>query len=148
VSRQDLESLLDRPSGQRVREYKYRFAQSVVFGLPVVGLELYGRALGGREADRWVMFIQLLLTTWVMYVGATGMLSEALLMLPRRWSADLPVCLVGVGMYLAGVVSFVGVITGGPAILGRAWFTGAVVLVGIWTGARWGWESARLRRDA
>ena len=44
--------LLDRPPEQRLREYKYRFSQSIVFGLPVIALQLWGRALGTTDVLR------------------------------------------------------------------------------------------------
>ena len=44
-------NLLSRPPEQRLREYKYRFSQSIVFGLPVVALQLYGRALGPADSE-------------------------------------------------------------------------------------------------
>jgi hypothetical protein len=147
VTPHDLDSLLHRPFEQRVREYRYRFAQSMVFGLPVIALELWGRALGGAEAERWVMFIQLLLAGWVMYVGATGMLSENVLLLGRRCSADLPVAAAALAIFLAGAISFAAVIASGHALLGRGWFAGAVALVAVWTGLRWAWGAARQRRD-
>src|SRR5687768_5282994 len=77
---QPLHQLLARPVSERAREYRYRFGQAVVFGLPVVALELWGRGLGGREAGRWVGVLQALLSGWVVYVAATGMLFEGLLL--------------------------------------------------------------------
>src|SRR5687767_3056847 len=71
-----LQSLLDRPVSERLRESKYRFAQSVVFGLPVLALQWFGYRLGGTEADRWIGLLQLLLAGWIMYVGAAGLLFE------------------------------------------------------------------------
>src|SRR5215212_4637806 len=92
-----LQALLDRPAEQRLREYKYRFAQAVVFGLPVIGLECFGYALGGRDAERWVGFLEALLASWVVYVGAAGMLFEGLV--GRRITADLAVSVSAVGLY-------------------------------------------------
>ena len=124
-----VQSVLERPAAERVREYKYRFAQSVVFGLPVVALEVRGGSLGGPEAGRWVRFFQGLLAGWVIYVGAAGMLFEGLLLLRRRMTSDLVVAAAAVGMYCAGW-------------LAAGWFCGAVLLVGVWTGLRW-WRGAR-----
>src|SRR5262249_32594294 len=83
---QSIDSILHRPVSERVREYKYRFAQSLVFGLPVLALSLFGPALGGPEAGRWIGLLQSLLAGWVMYVGVTGMLVEALMR--RRLTLD------------------------------------------------------------
>jgi cation transport ATPase len=124
-----VQSVLERPATERIREYRYRFAQAVVFGLPVAGLELYGGSLGGTEAWRWVRFFQALLAGWVIYVGAAGMLFEGLLLLRRRVTADLCVATAAVAMYCAGW--FV-----------AGWFCGAVLLVCVWTGLRW-WGGAR-----
>src|SRR5690349_4428997 len=74
-----LPRFLTRPASDRLREYKYCCAQAVVFGLPVLALEAWGRSLGGREASRWVGGFQALLTGWVLYVAAAGMLFEGLL---------------------------------------------------------------------
>src|SRR3954466_3838186 len=79
-SSDSFETLLNRPREQRVREFKYRFAQSAVFGLPVLALQRFGPALGGAESPRWVGVLQLLLAGWVVYVGAAGMLFEGALL--------------------------------------------------------------------
>jgi hypothetical protein len=122
-----LESVLNRPAGERAREYKYRFAQALVFGLPVVGLEFYGRALGGVEAERWVRFLQGLLAGWVMYIGASGMLLEGVLR--KRVTLDFLVAASAVAMYCVGW-------------FWAGWFSGTVLLIAIWTGLRW-WMSRR-----
>src|SRR5438874_11380501 len=80
--------LLDRPLAQRLREYKYRFSQSVVFGLPVIALQYWGRALGPADAERWVSLLQALLAAWVVYVNL-GMLAEGLMRLRRRGTPEL-----------------------------------------------------------
>src|SRR4051812_19198715 len=72
-----LHSVLDRPEAQRLQEFRYRFGQSVVFGLPVLALQWFGRSLGGAESDRWVALLQGLLAGWVVYVAATGVLVGA-----------------------------------------------------------------------
>src|SRR4051812_28011999 len=84
-----LRELLTRPPTERAREYRFRFGQSIVFGLPVVVLQFWGTGLGGREAAKWVGIFQALLAGWVVYVSAAGMLFEGILLLPRRVSADL-----------------------------------------------------------
>src|SRR5687767_8481385 len=119
------------PLHERIRQYKYRFAQSLVFGLPVIALELWGRALGGREADRWVLFLQALLAGWVMYVGAAGMLVGGLLALPKL-APDLPVAAATIACYLTALASFAV-----PTLRPWSLFTCSVVLVITWSGFQW-----------
>src|SRR5687768_11541261 len=124
----DLEQLLARPHDQRLREYKYRCAQSLVFGLPVIALQWFGASLGGPEAVRWVAILQLLLSGWVMYVGAAGMLLEGAILLRRgTLQPDFVVAALAVGAYV--VSGQIGV----PFL-----FHVAVMLVAIWAGVRWG----------
>src|SRR6185369_14510741 len=73
-----LEKLLDRPLGERVREYRYRFAQSAVFGVPVVALAVWGKVLGPFDSQRWAGVMQALLAGWVLYVNL-GMLAEGII---------------------------------------------------------------------
>ena len=132
-----LSELLARPKDQRLREYKYRFSQAVVFGLPVVALQIWGRALGGPEADRWVGILQALLAGWVVYVGAAGMLFEGLILLSRRALPDLIIAMVAVVAYLFSVVSVVHVF-----FTGRLWyrpllFHVSVIVIAGWTGWQW-----------
>jgi cation transport ATPase len=121
----EVRNLLERPAEQRRREYKYRCAQSLVFGIPVILLQYFGHRLGGPEAARWVFVLQALLAGWVMYVGAAGMLLEGLILLRRRILPDLLVALVALGLYLAGLL--------GPLPL----FHLSVMVVAAWTGIRW-----------
>ena len=79
----ELEALLSRSIAERLREHKYRFAQSAVFGLPVVVLQLFGGRLGGLSSGIWVGLIQTLLGGWVVYVAAAGMFFEGFLLLRR-----------------------------------------------------------------
>ena len=81
-----LNAILNRSPAERLREHKYRCAQSIIFGLPVLALAWFGPALGGAESFRWVGLFQLLLTAWVVFVGALGLLSDALLR--GRWTLD------------------------------------------------------------
>jgi cation transport ATPase len=122
--------LLDRPLDQRRREYQYRFAQSLVFGLPVFALQFFGRSLGGVESNRWVAIFQALLAGWVVYVGAAGMLFESLVHLARRrYTADLLPSAAAVALYL---LTLPRVTTGRPG-----WFHWAVLVIALWTGVRW-----------
>ena len=129
-----LTALLARPDDQRLREYKYRFSQAVVFGLPVLALQIWGRALGGPEADRWAGILQALLAGWVVYVGAAGMVFEGLILLPRRVIADLIPALLAYVFSLASVlhVLFTGHLWYRPLL-----FHVCVIIVAVWTGWQW-----------
>src|SRR5690349_16336516 len=99
-----LESLLRRDPRERCREFRYRCAQTIVFGIPVLALHRFGRSLGGPEADRWVAILQALLTGWIVYIAAAGMLFEGLISLPRRGpSPDLFVALAAVVGYFSSL---------------------------------------------
>lgn len=137
-----LHGLLNRPPEQRLREYKYRFAQAVVFGLPVVALELFGARLGGPDPGRWSGLFQAILSGWVLYVGAAGMLFEGLLLLPRRLIADLPISAVAAALYLLSLLWLVHTFTTGtphPRL-----FHVCVILTAVWTGIQWFCWSRRL----
>ena len=131
-----LELLLARPLDQRLREYKYRCAQSLVFGLPVVALQYIGTSLGGPEAPRFVAIIQMLLAGWVMYVGAAGMLVEGAILFEKgKFLWDLAVATCAIGMYFGSLVA-----TGYVVVTGRGVFPiyhVPVMLIAIWTGIRW-----------
>lgn len=132
-----VEALLARPRGQRAREYQYRCAQSLVFGLPVLALGLWGPRLGGPESARWVGLFQALLAGWVVYVGAAGMLFEAVL-LARRGSlrADGAVAAAAVALYAASLLALLWLLAGGVPWWPAA-FEAPVVLLAAWTGAQW-----------
>lgn len=124
-----------------MREHRYRCAQSLVFGLPVIALHLWGRQLGGDDAPRWVWLLQALLSGWVVYVGATGLLVEGVFELPRRVTADLLVATAAVGLWVASVT---------VGWMGRrpVWFFVVVLVVAGWTGFCWARGAARLKRSA
>ena len=135
ISQPTFTDLLHRPPDQRRREYQYRFAQSVVFGLPVLALQHFGHRLGGAEADRWVAILQALLAGWVMYVGGAGMLFESLVWLfRRRFTADLLPSAAAAALYL---LTFYRLATGRPP--GFHW---SVLLIAAWTGLCW-WRLSR-----
>src|SRR5690349_4546179 len=143
-------SILDRPASERRREFKYRFAQSVVFGAPVLALEWFGRGLGGPEADRWVSLFEALLAGWVVYVAAAGMLSEgALLVLARRERStvelvDLLIGVLAALAYAAGLPRLVILLTGHTWAAAQ-WphtFQISVATLAVWTGLRW-WTLAK-----
>ncbi len=135
--------LLNRPDDQRLREYKYRFSQAAVFGLPVLALQAWGHALGGDEAERWVGVLQALLAGWVVYVGAAGMLFEGLIVLPRRVMADLITALAAVLAYVFSLVSVVHVLFTGQLWYRPLLFHVSVMVVAAWTGFQW-WRWSRL----
>jgi hypothetical protein len=140
-----LQELLARPDDQRLREYKYRFSQAVVFGLPVLALEAWGRALGGPESDRWVGILQALLAGWVVYVGAAGMLFEGLITLPHRMMPDLLPALLAVGAYGFSVLSVVHVMFDGHLWYRLLLFHVSVLIVAIWSGVQWyRWSRRRI----
>src|SRR5687768_14890732 len=137
-----IQNLLSRPPEQRIREYKYRFGQSVVFGLPVIALQVYGRALGPADSERWVSLLQALLAGWVLYVNL-GMLFEGVLLLPaRRVTGDLVVAVFAVALYAYSLISAAhGIVT--TRLLFRPLLFHVVVMVlAAWTGWRW-WRCAR-----
>ena len=114
--------LLNRPASQRRQEFKYRLGQSVVFGLPVLALAKFGRSLGGVEADRWVSLLQALLAGWVVYVGATGMVAEGILLLLGRrplrgqFLGNLIVGAAALVIYLLGLPRLVSLLSGNSRI--------------------------------
>ena len=136
---QNLETLLARPAEQRLLEYKYRFGQSIVFGAPVVALQLYGRALGPADSERWVSLLQALLAGWVVYVNL-GMLFEGLLLLPARRrgaGGDLLVALAAVALYAYSLISAAhGVVTSRLLYRPRM-FHACVIALAAWTGFPW-----------
>jgi cation transport ATPase len=146
---------LDRPAEQRAREYQYRFAQSAVFGLPVLLLQAFGHSLGGPESDRWVAVFQAVLAGWIVYVGAAGMLFESLLWLTRRrMTADLLPSLAAAGLYLVGVARLASHIIQAGIGAGSASsgdlrstfppmpFHWSVLLLVAWSGTRW-WSTSK-----
>jgi cation transport ATPase len=140
-------SILDRPAADRLREYKYRCAQAIVFGLPVIFLEYFGHRLGGPEAVRWVAILQALLAGWVMYVGAAGMLvGGSIRLLGKRFDADLVVALVALGIYIGSSVSTAQILLG-ASTSGKPLFHWSIILVIGWTALRWGQYSRLLRRS-
>jgi len=140
----DIDRLLDRPLSERLREHRYRCAQAVVFGAPVIALEWIGPALGGRESVRWIGFFQALLAGWAVYVGAAGMLSEGIVRWWRRgkFSGDLVAASVVVGLYGVSLLSLVYLLLTGRGSHRPLWFHWSVLALIVWTGIRW-WVLAR-----
>src|SRR5688572_20280815 len=136
ITMNEIEQLLARPLDQRLREYKYRCAQSIVFGLPVIALQYFGPSLGGPEAPRWVAILQALLAGWVMYVGAAGMLVEGWILIDKRGlTADFMVAFFAVALYFFSLVTAVHIVITGRGISPA--FHVAVSIVAVWTGLRW-----------
>ena len=130
-----IRAVLNRPPSERLREYKYRFAQSTVFGLPVIALHYFGPSLGGPEAGRWVGMLQTLLASWVMYVGAMGMLVEGILL--RKITADAIAALVAISFYLSSAFGVVYLfVTMRPATIPES-FHLAIILTIAWAAIQW-----------
>jgi hypothetical protein len=127
-------------------EFKYRFAQAVVFGLPVVALHYFGSSLGGSptESRRWVGILQSLLAGWVVYVGAAGMLFEGLLLLRYRFTGNLLIALIAILMYLFSLISVLGIFFTGEPLYTPLLFHLAVVLLASWSG--WNWRRLKMRQ--
>jgi len=132
-----IQTILNRPSSERLREYKYRFAQCMVFGLPVLALQLFGHNLGGPESARWIGLLQTLLTGWVMYVGAVGMLVEGVMSIAGgKFKPDLVVAALAMILYGLGVAGWIMILRGTGAFFPRA-FGLAVLLLICWSGLQW-----------
>ncbi|HEX8524164.1 MAG TPA: hypothetical protein VF669_18060 [Tepidisphaeraceae bacterium] len=129
-----VKQLIDRPAEVRRREYQYRFAQTVVFGLPVTALALWARVLDPVHHERWGTVMQALLAGWVMYVNA-GMVVEGILV--RRVTGDLVASLIGAGIYLWSLGAAVHILVDGRVWYRPILFGWSVAVMAIWTGARW-----------
>ena len=136
--------LLARPAHQRRIEYKYRCAQAIIFGLPVLALQYLGPRLGGAESPRWIGILQALLAGWVVYVGAAGMLFEGLVTISNRtvWP-DLVVALISLALYLYSLGSVLAIFIVGHLAYQPLLFHVSVLILALWSGLRW-W---RLRGD-
>ena len=137
-----VEQLLARPPAERAREFKYRFAQSLVFGLPVAALHWLGPMLGGAEAPKWTGLFQTLLAGWVMYVAAAGMIFEGALLLVRgRLTLDFVVAMVAAIAYLLGAAGWLSLLISGATSRTPVPFHFSVTLLAAWCGVRWAWLS-------
>lgn len=128
----DVARLLARSPAERAREFKYRFAQSTVFGLPVLALQLFGNSLGGPDAARWVGLMQLLLTSWIVYVGAAGILFEGILLVTQnnRFTPDFAVATTATALYLYSIIAWINILRGAAAAM---LFHYAVLLLILWS---------------
>jgi len=136
-SRRRLSELLGRPTLQRRLEYKYRCAQAVIFGLPVLGLQYFGPSLGGAESSRWVAILQAILAGWLVYVGATGMFFEGILTLSRGISSDLIVATFAIAAYLWSLGSVLAIFVIGHLAYQPLLFHLCVIALAVWAGLRW-----------
>jgi len=142
-----LHELLSRAPDQRLREFKYRFRQSIVFGVPVVALQLWGAKLGPTDSERWVSLLQALLCGWVLYVNL-GMLFEGLVDRRLRLRGDFAVALLALLLYLFSVISAMrGIVTA------HLWyrpllFHACVIVLATWSAIRWWGLARRLKRSA
>lgn len=120
--------MLARPLDQHIREHKYRCAQAIVFGLPVIGLQYFGHKLGGAESARWVAIMQFILTGWILLVAATGMISEGVMLIAsrRKLTADFVVAIVAIALFVVSCVPRA------PRM-----FHVVVIIIALWTGLRW-----------
>jgi cation transport ATPase len=142
-----IQSILNRPISERIREHKYRFAQCMVFGLPVIALYLFGPRLGGPETGRWIGMLQLLLSGWCLYIGALPLLSEgAMLLAMGKFRTDLLIGLAAVIVYVVGVVGWVLTLRGEQPPMPSTFSIVVVVLI-VWSGAQWLRLSNRTTRD-
>jgi len=135
----ELEQVLTRPIDQRLREWRHRTWQAIIFGLPVLFLQWFGAALGGMESARWVAIFEALLAGWITYVVAVGTLTEGLLLLlgRRRLTADFVVALVSIIAYSFSAISTLGVFFTGHAWYRPLLFHVVVIVLGAWSAARW-----------
>src|SRR3954468_15487791 len=124
-----IESILNRPISERIREHKYRFAQCLVFGLPALALQFFGPKLGGAESGRWIGLLQALLTGWCLYLAALPMLSESMMLLTLgKVKLELFISMATIILYVIGLVGWIFTLRGRGALLPSA-FGWAVILL-------------------
>ena len=136
--------MLNRPISERIREHKYRFAQCMVFGLPVIALHFLGPKLGGAESARWIGLFQALLAGWCLYLAALPLLSEgAMLLALGKFRFDLLIGLAAVIFHIVGVVGWIFTLRGSPAPFPSAFAIAVSVLI-VWSGVQWVRLSSRV----
>jgi cation transport ATPase len=134
----------DRSPAERCREYRYRFSQAMVFGIPVLVLEWAGHGLGGDESTRYIGLFNALLAGWVVYASGLGMVIEGLMILRRRVMPDLVFSITAVAAYLLSTVSLIHLLIAGTLLVPLL-FHWCVILLAGWTGFQW-WRLHRLSR--
>jgi cation transport ATPase len=142
----NLRNALARPKDQRLREFKYRFAQSVIFGLPVIALQYFGHSLGGtpQEADRWIAILQALLCSWIVYVAAAGMLFEGIVLLPHVLRVDFIIAVIVVLLWFFSLLSTLAIFVRAHPLDWPRLFHWVVFILTAWCGLRW-WQIAHSR---
>ena len=131
-----LEQLITRPDEQRLREHKYRFAQSVVFGLPVLALHHWGAALGPVDSQRWASVLEALLAGWVMYVNI-GMIIEGIVVRRLNVMPDFLVASIALVLYAWSLTGVIHVLAYNSLWPRPLLLHVCVILLAIWTGAQW-----------
>jgi len=143
-----IERLLARPPAERQREHRYRFAQTLVFGLPVLALHWFGRHLGGDEQERWTGLLQAILTGWIVYVGAAGMAFEGLILLRRRITGAFLIGWLAIAIYAWSLTSWLHLLLRNTYWPTRPLFHWVVLLLLLWTGGAMLVSAARTSRSA
>jgi len=133
-----IEAVLDRPDAERLREYRHRCAQSLIFGLPVLGLELFGQRLGGPNAHLPVGGFQAILAGWIILICVTPMLIHGFFMLVRRrLTGELVIGICALSLYALAGARWVESIHGYIGGFLSAGFSWAVIIVAVWSGFQW-----------
>jgi len=131
-----LQQLITRPDDQRLREHKFRFAQSVVFGAPVLALQRWGSILGPVDSQRWASVLQALLCGWVMYVNF-GMIVEGFVVRRLDVLIDCLIATTALALYAWSVAAVVHVLSRGTLWPQPLLFHACVILLATWTGLQW-----------
>jgi len=143
----DIQTILNRPAAERLREHNYRFAQCLIFGIPVLALQYLGPKLGGSDAPRWTGLLQTLLAGWTVYIGAVPLLAEGfVLMAHRQFKIDAVIAGCAALLYIVGVAGWIMTLRGRAAFFAGA-FGLSVVVVILWSGVQRLWLSSRVDRD-
>jgi cation transport ATPase len=133
----DLQTVLNRPASERLREHKYRFAQCIVFGIPVLALQFLGPRLGGGDSGRWTGLLQSLLGGWIVYIGAVPLIAEGFLLIAQRqFKIEMLVALGALVLYIIGLVGWIMTLRGRAAPFPIAFSCSVVILV-CWSGVQW-----------
>lgn len=103
----------------------------------MLALQAFGRGLGGPESARWVALFQALLTGWVVYVGAGGLLYDGIAALAGhgRVAASLLVGLVAAVLYLFSLWRSVATFASGAAP--HTCYHLVILLIAAWSGINW-----------
>jgi cation transport ATPase len=116
---------------ERLRQWKYRLTQSLVFGIPVFALHFAGPRLGGPEAARWIGLLESLLSGWVLYVGGLGMIGDALLR--RRWTIHAAVAIAAIVAYGMGIARLIALLVDAKTPGLSRGFVASTALIVAWS---------------